>query len=143
MAERSKAAVLKTVSGVTHSGVRIPLPPPVIKIGPRKCSSREGLSVLSNCNHKQIKWLPIICGQFTVPPGAIRNNEIQQFSFFAWRLTFEQSVGTLRQFQQFDPFFHIGLIRRLVNLERSPQAGQRFRRPARFGMRFARLQPDR
>jgi hypothetical protein len=28
MAERSKAAVLKTVSGVTHSGVRIPLPPP-------------------------------------------------------------------------------------------------------------------
>jgi hypothetical protein len=31
MAERSKAAVLKTVSGVTHSGVRIPLPPPVFK----------------------------------------------------------------------------------------------------------------
>ena len=30
MAERSKAAVLKTVSGVTHSGVRIPLPPPYI-----------------------------------------------------------------------------------------------------------------
>src|SRR5439155_10385399 len=30
MAERSKAAVLKTVSGVTHSGVRIPLPPPVL-----------------------------------------------------------------------------------------------------------------
>ena len=30
MAERSKAAVLKTVSGVTHSGVRIPLPPPCI-----------------------------------------------------------------------------------------------------------------
>ena len=29
MAERSKAAVLKTVSGVTHSGVRIPLPPPL------------------------------------------------------------------------------------------------------------------
>ena len=28
MAERSMAAVLKTVSGVTHSGVRIPLPPP-------------------------------------------------------------------------------------------------------------------
>src|ERR1017187_4495760 len=28
MAERSKAAGLKTVSGVTHSGVRIPLPPP-------------------------------------------------------------------------------------------------------------------
>lgn len=28
MAERLKAAVLKTVSGVTHSGVRIPLPPP-------------------------------------------------------------------------------------------------------------------
>src|ERR1039457_1831946 len=27
MAERLKAAVLKTVSGVTHSGVRIPLPP--------------------------------------------------------------------------------------------------------------------
>ena len=30
MAERLKAAVLKTVSGVTHSGVRIPLPPPAI-----------------------------------------------------------------------------------------------------------------
>ena len=29
MAERLKAAVLKTVSGVTHSGVRIPLPPPL------------------------------------------------------------------------------------------------------------------
>ena len=28
MAERLKAAVLKTVSGETHSGVRIPLPPP-------------------------------------------------------------------------------------------------------------------
>jgi hypothetical protein len=28
MAEWLKAAVLKTVSGVTHSGVRIPLPPP-------------------------------------------------------------------------------------------------------------------
>ncbi len=28
MAEGLKAAVLKTVSGVTHSGVRIPLPPP-------------------------------------------------------------------------------------------------------------------
>ena len=28
MAEWSKAAVLKTVSGVTRSGVRIPLPPP-------------------------------------------------------------------------------------------------------------------
>jgi hypothetical protein len=34
MAERSKAAVLKTVSGVTHSGVRIPLPPPVFRITP-------------------------------------------------------------------------------------------------------------
>jgi hypothetical protein len=31
MAERLKAAVLKTVSGVTHSGVRIPLPPPDTK----------------------------------------------------------------------------------------------------------------
>ena len=31
MAERLKAAVLKTVSGVTHSGVRIPLPPPEIQ----------------------------------------------------------------------------------------------------------------
>ena len=30
MAERLNAAVLKTVSGVTHSGVRIPLPPPFI-----------------------------------------------------------------------------------------------------------------
>ena len=29
MAEWLKAAVLKTVSGVTRSGVRIPLPPPV------------------------------------------------------------------------------------------------------------------
>ena len=29
MAEWSKAAVLKTVSGVTRSGVRIPLPPPL------------------------------------------------------------------------------------------------------------------
>jgi hypothetical protein len=28
MAERLKAAVLKTVNGVTRSGVRIPLPPP-------------------------------------------------------------------------------------------------------------------
>jgi hypothetical protein len=28
MAEWLKAAVLKTVSGVTRSGVRIPLPPP-------------------------------------------------------------------------------------------------------------------
>jgi hypothetical protein len=31
MAEWLKAAVLKTVSGVTHSGVRIPLPPPRYK----------------------------------------------------------------------------------------------------------------
>jgi hypothetical protein len=30
MAERLKAAVLKTVNGVTRSGVRIPLPPPLI-----------------------------------------------------------------------------------------------------------------
>ena len=30
MAEWLKAAVLKTVSGVTRSGVRIPLPPPYI-----------------------------------------------------------------------------------------------------------------
>ena len=29
MAEWLKAAVLKTVSGVTRSGVRIPLPPPL------------------------------------------------------------------------------------------------------------------
>jgi hypothetical protein len=29
MAEWLKAAVLKTVSGVTRSGVRIPLPPPI------------------------------------------------------------------------------------------------------------------
>jgi hypothetical protein len=28
MAERFKAAVLKTVDGETHPGVRIPLPPP-------------------------------------------------------------------------------------------------------------------
>src|SRR5208337_4159281 len=32
MAERSKAAVLKTVSGATHSGVRIPLPPPELPL---------------------------------------------------------------------------------------------------------------
>ena len=31
MAEWLKAAVLKTVSGVTRSGVRIPLPPPEYK----------------------------------------------------------------------------------------------------------------
>ena len=31
MAEWLKAAVLKTVSGVTRSGVRIPLPPPDTK----------------------------------------------------------------------------------------------------------------
>ena len=31
MAEWLKAAVLKTVSGVTRSGVRIPLPPPYIR----------------------------------------------------------------------------------------------------------------
>jgi hypothetical protein len=31
MAEWLKAAVLKTVSGVTRSGVRIPLPPPVAR----------------------------------------------------------------------------------------------------------------
>ncbi len=31
MAEWLKAAVLKTVNGVTRSGVRIPLPPPAIK----------------------------------------------------------------------------------------------------------------
>jgi hypothetical protein len=30
MAERFKAAVLKTVDGETHPGVRIPLPPPDI-----------------------------------------------------------------------------------------------------------------
>ena len=37
MAERLKAAVLKTVNGETRSGVRIPLPPPYassIKIRP-------------------------------------------------------------------------------------------------------------
>lgn len=32
MAEWLKAAVLKTVSGVTRSGVRIPLPPPVFPV---------------------------------------------------------------------------------------------------------------
>jgi hypothetical protein len=32
MAEWLKAAVLKTVSGVTRSGVRIPLPPPDTKM---------------------------------------------------------------------------------------------------------------
>lgn len=31
MAERLNAPVLKTVSGVTRSGVRIPLPPPVLQ----------------------------------------------------------------------------------------------------------------
>ena len=31
MAEWLKAAVLKTVSGATRSGVRIPLPPPYLK----------------------------------------------------------------------------------------------------------------
>src|SRR5215467_6439387 len=42
MAERSKAAVLKTVSGVTHSGVRIPLPPPLYKVGrARKLGAEE------------------------------------------------------------------------------------------------------
>ena len=34
MAEWLKAAVLKTVSGVTHSGVRIPLPPPQVGLPP-------------------------------------------------------------------------------------------------------------
>jgi hypothetical protein len=29
MAERFNAAVLKTVDGETHPGVRIPLPPPI------------------------------------------------------------------------------------------------------------------
>jgi hypothetical protein len=32
MAERLNAPVLKTVSGVTRSGVRIPLPPPEISL---------------------------------------------------------------------------------------------------------------
>jgi hypothetical protein len=32
MAEWLKAAVLKTVSGVTRSGVRIPLPPPTRQV---------------------------------------------------------------------------------------------------------------
>jgi hypothetical protein len=35
MAEWLKAAVLKTVSGVTRSGVRIPLPPPLPRVSCR------------------------------------------------------------------------------------------------------------
>jgi hypothetical protein len=35
MGEWLKPAVLKTVSGVTRSGVRIPLPPPFIIFAPR------------------------------------------------------------------------------------------------------------
>jgi hypothetical protein len=38
MAERLKAAVLKTVNGVTRSGVRIPLPPPPFHL-PRELKS--------------------------------------------------------------------------------------------------------
>ena len=44
MAEWLKAAVLKTVNGVTRSGVRIPLPPPVIIIR-AVCIKPLGISI--------------------------------------------------------------------------------------------------
>jgi hypothetical protein len=62
MAEWLKAAVLKTVNGVTRSGVRIPLPPPDIEIALR------GLSLFTPLNPARGARLP--CVTATCPHGA-------------------------------------------------------------------------
>jgi hypothetical protein len=56
MAEWLKAAVLKTVNGVTRSGVRIPLPPPDIELTPQMAGSRELID-------RESRWRPGTVGQ--------------------------------------------------------------------------------
>src|SRR5262249_46773714 len=56
-------------------------------------------------------------GQFAALPGAVRNNEIEQPTFFAWVLFLEQSLRIPRKFEQSHAFLKVGLIGRLMPLD--------------------------
>ena len=63
---------------------------------------------------QQIKRLAQGRGQLSTLPRAVRNNEIEQTTFLARFLLFEQPLRIPRQFEQPHPFFEVGLIGALV-----------------------------
>ena len=50
-----------------------------------------------NCQH--VKGLPIFRGQFAALPDVVRAYEIQEYAFFNRRLTLEQNVRVVREFE--------------------------------------------
>ena len=67
------------------------------------CVDRRGF-------RNEIKWLAQGRGQFTVPPRAVRNQEIEKPPFFARILLREQPLGVLRQFDKAHAVFEVGLV---------------------------------
>jgi hypothetical protein len=60
--------------------------------------------------------LPILCAEFSVLPGAVRNYEVEKFPFLGRWLGLEQPVGPVRQFEQFDALFDVALVGGLMSL---------------------------
>ena len=81
--------------------------------------SSGGLFFLVGCCTicKHIKRLAIGGIQLTIFPRAVRNYEIEKPAFFAWILFFEQLVGSVGQFQEFDTFFKVYLVCVLVFID--------------------------
>ncbi len=71
-----------------------------------------GLSLCVDCRRfrNKIKRLAQGGGQLSVPPGAVRNQEIEEPPFFARVLLCEEALGVLGQFEKAHAVFEIGLV---------------------------------
>ena len=78
-----------------------------------------GLSFCFDCRRfrNKIKRLAQGGGQFSVPPGAVRNQEIEGPPFFARVLLCEKALGVLGQFEKAHAVFEIGLVGALMALD--------------------------
>ena len=61
--------------------------------------------------------------ELSVPPGAVRNQEIEQATLFARFLLLEERAGVSGEFKKFDTLGHVGLVRRLVLFDGSKARG--------------------
>src|SRR5262249_28037448 len=69
------------------------------------------------CFCQQVKWLPQISNQLPALPGAVRNYEIEEPTFFTWILLLEQPLCIPREFEQPDAFVKVGSIGGLMPLD--------------------------
>ena len=75
--------------------------------------------------------------ELTVPPGAVRNHEVEKTPLLARFLLLEEAAGVSGQFEKPDALDHVGLVRRLVLFD-EPQAVMFFPVPLRSLIRTFR-----